>query len=101
MGLDYSITASSKDEYERIERVLKEFDKFYGLSHQGLLQAKSLVDNIIQIFPEREHGIINEVFIKNKELKGYLLKSTPEFSLILLGENRFDIQYKNPHFKKE
>jgi len=97
----YSIIASSKEEFENIENALKKFNEYYRITNNaGILNAKNLIDNIIQIFPDKYTKITNIELINNS-LEGHLLKSTPEFCLIDLGKNRYSIEYTNPDFREE
>jgi len=101
MNLEYSIIANSKEQFEMIENALNKFDENYKVTRSfGRLNAKSLIDNMIQIFPDKD-AKITEVLMSNNELQGYLLKSTPDFYLILLGDNRYSVEYTNPDFRKE
>lgn len=101
MDNKYSITASSKESFEYIENALNKFDEHYKINHDfGILNAKNLIDNIIQIYPIK-HDKIKEIEIINGSLEGSLLKSTPEFCLIVLSKHRFSIEFTNPDFRKE
>ena len=100
MDVNYSIIASSKEEFETTEKALKKFNEHYKITNNaGILNAKKLIDNMIQIYPGK-YDMITEVAIASQNLEGHLLKSTPEFCLIGLGENRYSVEYTNPDFRK-
>lgn len=101
MDLEYSIIANSKEQFGKIENALKIFNQNYRIERSfGFLNAKNLIDNIIQIFPEKD-AKIREIQKINSELNGYLLKSTNDFCLILLGDNRYSIEYTHPDFREK
>lgn len=96
----YSIIASSKEEFEKIENALKKFNEHYKITNNaGILNAKDLGGNIIQIFPGKYDKIF-EVAINNQNLEGVLLKSTPDFCLIDLENNKYSVEYTNPDFRE-
>ena len=101
MSLNVIIKASSKEEFEKLFDAYQEFQKAYTIKGvpSGKIEVSSLIENIIQIYPADETYTITGIESGVKG-EGRLIKGNLEFLLIELGAHRFDINYKNPNFKK-
>lgn len=93
--------AKTKEEFEYLEKSMDLFLKNYGLKLDVVARVnveKGFLEKTINIFPKG--GKIEEILIVTKNPKGILRTSTPEYTIVKIGEYQFMIRYRNPDEKK-
>ena len=96
MDLDKRIIyqANSSEEFNELNKNMQEFFKSYGLEAGGKIIVKKGIQNWIDIFPEKP-GKIKAVFANGEPPKGYLRKTSPDFTIILIENKGYHINFNS------
>jgi len=99
MGLECTIKAIKKEEFEHVYNALKRFKEFYRITGKGRVYAERMFDENINIYPELGGQILNIELSSSEAEEACLLKSSPAGCDIWIDARRYYIKFENKDIK--